>query len=29
MLKELYTAAMGMMPQQTRLEITSNNIANA
>lgn len=29
MLKELYTAALGMIPQQTRLEITANNIANA
>ena len=29
MLKELYTAAMGMLPQQTRLEVLSNNIANA
>ena len=29
MLKELYTAAMGMLPQQTRLEVTANNIANA
>jgi flagellar basal-body rod protein FlgG len=29
MLKELYTAAMGMVPQQTRLEVTANNIANA
>ncbi len=29
MLKELYTAAMGMMPQQTKLEVTANNIANA
>ena len=29
MLKELYTAAMGMMPQQTRLEVAANNIANA
>lgn len=29
MLKELYTAALGMLPQQTRLEITTNNIANA
>jgi len=28
-LKELYTAAMGMMPQQTRLEVISNNMANA
>jgi len=28
-IKELYTAAMGMMSQQTRLEVTSNNIANA
>jgi flagellar basal-body rod protein FlgF len=29
MLKELYTAAMGMMPQQTRLEVIANNMANA
>ena len=29
MIKELYTAAMGMMSQQTRLEVVSNNIANA
>lgn len=29
MLKELYTAALGMLPQQTRLEVTANNIANA
>lgn len=29
MLKELYTAAIGMMPQQTRLEVISNNLANA
>lgn len=29
MLKELYTAALGMIPQQTRLEVTANNIANA
>lgn len=29
MLKALYTAAMGMLPQQTRLEVASNNIANA
>lgn len=29
MLKELYTAALGMLPQQMRLEITANNIANA
>lgn len=28
MLKELYTAALGMMPQMTKLEVTSNNIAN-
>jgi flagellar basal-body rod protein FlgG len=28
-IKELYTAAMGMMSQQTRLEVISNNIANA
>ena len=29
MLKELYTAAMGMLPQQTRLEVSANNLANA
>ncbi|GIV56452.1 MAG: hypothetical protein KatS3mg040_1220 [Candidatus Kapaibacterium sp.] len=29
MLKELYTAALGMLPQQTRLEMTANNLANA
>ncbi len=29
MLKEIYTAALGMMPQQTQLELTANNIANA
>ncbi len=29
MIKELYTAALGMVPQQTRLEVLSNNIANA
>jgi flagellar basal-body rod protein FlgF len=29
MLKELYTAAAGMMPQQTRLEVIANNMANA
>ena len=29
MLKEIYTAAMGMVPQQTRLEVTANNLANA
>lgn len=28
MLKELYTAAMGMLPQQTRLEVIANNMAN-
>jgi flagellar basal-body rod protein FlgG len=28
-IKELYTAAMGMTSQQTRLEVISNNIANA
>jgi flagellar basal-body rod protein FlgG len=28
-LKEIYTAAMGMIPQQTKLEVTANNIANA
>ncbi len=29
MLKELYTAALGMLPQQARLEMTANNLANA
>lgn len=29
MLKEFYTAALGMLNQQTRLEVTANNIANA
>ncbi len=29
MLKEIYTAAMGMVPQQTRLEVIANNLANA
>ncbi len=29
MLRELYTAALGMMPQQTRLETVANNIANS
>jgi len=29
MLKELFTAALGMMHQQTRQEVTANNIANA
>mgnify|MGYP001097100474 CR=1 FL=1 len=29
MLKEFYTAAMGMLTQQTRLEVASNNMANA
>ncbi|MCX6155583.1 MAG: flagellar hook-basal body protein [Candidatus Kapabacteria bacterium] len=29
MLKELYTAALGMQTQQTRLEVISNNMANA
>ncbi len=29
MLKELYTAALGMSPQQTKLEVLSNNMANA
>ena len=29
MLKELHTAAIGMMNAQTRLEVTANNIANA
>lgn len=28
MLRELHTAAMGMIPQMTRLEVISNNIAN-
>ncbi len=28
-LKELYTAALGMQNQQTRLEVVANNIANA
>jgi flagellar basal body rod protein FlgG len=28
MLKELYTAAMGLMTQQTKLETISNNMAN-
>lgn len=28
MIKELYTAALGMMNTQTRLEVTANNIAN-
>ncbi|MFP4528981.1 MAG: flagellar hook-basal body protein [Candidatus Kapaibacterium sp.] len=29
MLKELFTAALGMTPQQTRMEVTANNLANA
>lgn len=29
MLRELYTAALGMIPQQTRLEVIANNIANS
>lgn len=29
MLKELHTAAQGMLPQQTRLEVIANNMANA
>jgi len=29
MIKELHTAALGMMNAQTRLEVTANNIANA
>jgi flagellar basal-body rod protein FlgG len=29
MIKELYTAAMGMIPQQTKLEVIANNMANA
>ncbi|MDQ1266383.1 MAG: flagellar basal-body rod protein FlgF [Bacteroidota bacterium] len=29
MLKELFTAALGMLPQQTRLEVIANNMANA
>ncbi len=29
MLKEFYTAAAGMMTQQTRLEVAANNMANA
>lgn len=29
MIKELYTAAMGMIPQQTRLEVIANNMANS
>ncbi len=29
MLKELYTAAIGMLPQQTRLEVIANNMSNA
>lgn len=29
MIKEIYTAAMGMLPQQTRLEVVANNIANS
>ncbi|MCX7908872.1 MAG: flagellar hook-basal body protein [Ignavibacteria bacterium] len=29
MIKELYTAALGMIPQQMRLEISANNLSNA
>jgi flagellar basal body rod protein FlgG len=29
MLKELFTASLGMMNQQTKLEVTANNLANA
>ncbi len=29
MLREFYTAALGMLPQQTRLETIANNLANA
>ncbi|ROL57872.1 flagellar hook-basal body protein [Bacteroidetes/Chlorobi group bacterium Naka2016] len=29
MIKELYTAALGMIPQQMKLEITANNLSNA
>lgn len=29
MIKELYTAASGMIPQQLKLEITANNLSNA
>lgn len=29
MLKELHTAAQGMLPQQTRLKVIANNMANA
>src|SRR6056297_1023818 len=29
MLKELYTASLGMLNQQTKLEVVSNNLANA
>ncbi len=29
MLKELFTAALGMQNQQTKLEVTANNLANA
>ncbi len=29
MIKELYTAALGMIPQQMKLEISSNNLSNA
>ncbi|MBM2813709.1 MAG: flagellar basal body rod protein [Ignavibacteria bacterium] len=29
MLKEFFTAALGMLPQQTRLEVIANNMANA
>jgi flagellar basal-body rod protein FlgG len=28
-LKEFFTAALGMTPQQTRMEVTANNLANA
>jgi flagellar basal-body rod protein FlgF len=29
MVKEIYTAALGMMPQMTRLEVIANNMANS
>ena len=29
MLKELFTASLGMMNSQTRLEVSANNLANA
>ncbi len=29
MLKEIYTGSLGMIPQQMKLEVTANNIANA